>query len=371
MPFGPEGYVGKDRQRVADLTPLSEEASYQAQQASLGLQGLQDTTPLANTPQAQAGLVEGFAGQGRRVMAYQADQGMLSSSQIGQAQASTLRSRTEAELALQGSEEAVRRAAQMKWEAQERQAQASMRQLPDQATRLETDEELRARLMVGHGDNSPYSRAIDRNIATGHMERLTIVDDPFKDPRKRAEIAQRESVSATTQLRKLRPTAEQLTTQFQKTADTAYGQYSAAILGQARKQGMSESYLKGLQASLDNDKQAVMNSANRMILDITGPDPAAAASALASMYSPEKIEAVTRQRTNPLWGLLGAAAGFAVGGPGGAMVGYNLGNATGEAVGGDVSGVVPALGVAALGAYGINNYLDPGYADTTKAALWG
>jgi len=354
-------YLPSEQRRIDELSQQAEYAASVSEEAATGLTGLVDPTPFSNTPQRQAGLAEAFATQGRRVMAFQADQGMLSSSQVGMAMGATLRDKTQATIALQASEEAELRARQLKYEQMQRTSQASMRQLPDKAVRGLTPEEK----ATAERNRDPFSRQSRDPWRTRDL----VSEDPFKDERSRSDASQRETRDAIMALKRIRPTADQLRTQFQKTADQTYGQYSGAIVAQARKQGMSESYIRGLQANLDADKQAVMNQAERMITDITGPDPGAAASALATLYSPERIRAVTEQRSNPLWGVLGAAAGFAISGgnPGGAMLGYNLGRATGEAVGGDGDAAL-AVGLGGLGAYGLNEYLGPS-ADETKNTL--
>lgn len=313
-------YTSTEQKRLDQLNPLADVASSKVGESLGYLRGINNGELTTNTAAAQSLLNEKSRAQAQRVMAYQADQGMLSSSSVSRAQAALMQEKVAAKVSLQAAEEAERRSRMMKSEQLLQQSQAAIRELPDAALAMKTPEQIEK----------------DRKTTAGWVNPFTMVD-PYKTEREKAEASQREASQYIKEFQTKRPTTEQLQAAFQQTVDSAYQQGEEALIRQARARGASDSAIEGLRANLASDRQSIMNAAQQAITMLTGPDPEAAAAAMSSIYVPEQMNNIEKNRSNPFWALLGGIAGATLAGAQtgglGASEGYALGSAGGGVFG--------------------------------------
>jgi hypothetical protein len=311
-------YLPNEQKRIDQLNPRAATASSNVNESLNYLRGIKAGDLTTNTAAAQSLLNEKSRAQAQRVMAYQADQGMLSSSSVSRAQAALMQEKVAAKVSLQAAEEAERRSRIMKSEQLLQQSQAAIRELPEGAVAMKTAEQLEK----------------ERKTTAGWVDPFTVID-PYKTERDKAMASQREASQLIQDFQTRKPTTEQLQTAFQQTVDDAYRQGEEALIQQARARGASDSAIEGLRANLAADRQSIMNAAQEAITTLTGPDPAAASAALNAIYTPEQINNIENHRANPFWALLGGVTGALLGGGTveGTELGYNLGTAAGGLLG--------------------------------------
>lgn len=140
-----------------------------------------------------------------------------------------------------------------------------------------------------------------------------------------------------TTLDKNRPSPEQLQRMFSEEIQGTYAQLSKEAVAEARRLGMSDQYVSGIQRSMEADMQRAIRNSDGMVRALSSPDPASVASYLQGIYRPDFYEAAQQQRNGmPMYGIVGGLLGGAVGlaatggNPVGAAEGWGIGSGLGQ-----------------------------------------
>lgn len=137
-------------------------------------------------------------------------------------------------------------------------------------------------------------------------------------------------------LQKNRLPPEQLQSMFNQEIQRTYSQLAGEAVSEARRLGMSDHYVAGLEESMKQDMNRAMASSAQMVSSLSGPDPQATATFLQGIYRPDRYQAAEQIRAgNPLFSILAGGIGAMIGGaatgtPMGAQAGYNIGSGVGQ-----------------------------------------
>jgi hypothetical protein len=293
-PLGQE--FAKDRLQADSLLRKQSEAMDYAQRMSSG--SLMD-------PSAKVQFLESLGAAGRQQLANAANDGIIHSGALGQARRALAKKQAIGQAAIVAEEERARR------------------------EMLGRVEEMRNVTRQAYEETMPERKTVETGVS-GLTESYDV------EPEKRALYEKRDLrlQQMIANLDKARLPEEELRSRFYKEIDSTYAEASSLALNEARRLGMPEEYISGLARTLEQDKLRARRDSESLVRALSGPDPAAAAGVLQSLYTPEKVqvsEDVTNYGLPILFGLVGAAAGgLGGGGPAGAAAGWSIGSGLGS-----------------------------------------
>jgi hypothetical protein len=137
-------------------------------------------------------------------------------------------------------------------------------------------------------------------------------------------------------IQKNRLSPKQLQSMFNQEIQRTYSQVAGEAVSEARRLGMSDQYVAGLEESMKQDMNRAMASSAQMVSSLSGPDPQATATFLQGIYRPDRYQAAEQVRAgNPLISVVAGGIGAVIGGvatgtPMGALAGYNIGSGVGQ-----------------------------------------
>jgi hypothetical protein len=145
------------------------------------------------------------------------------------------------------------------------------------------------------------------------------------------------SILGTLQKNRLPP--EKLQSMFNEEIQRTYSQLAGEAISEARRLGMSDQYVAGLEQSMKQDMNRALSGSSQMVAALSGPDPQAVATYLQGIYRPDMYQAAEQLRAgNPMLSILAGGIGAMIGGastmtPQGAAAGYGIGSGVGQFIG--------------------------------------
>lgn len=252
------------------------------------------------SPAQKVDLLNSLNAARRQQLAGAAADGVMHSGALGQARRATAQKQAMASAALLAEEERLQREQTAKIQQMNTVTNEAAKDVP---TFIEQD---------GH------------NYPTFERERAI-------DVRRNNEINE---LVSTLQKKRLPPAT--LQAMFNKEIQNTYAQLIGDAVSEARRLGMDDQYVAGLEESMKQDMQRSMAGSAQMVSSLSGPDPQATATFLQSIYRQDTYEAAEQLRAgNPLISILAGGIGAMIGGaatgtPVGAKAGYTVGSAVGQ-----------------------------------------
>jgi hypothetical protein len=254
-----------------------DQVNYQTKENERQLNELNSLSPLVNTPESQRGVTKQFQGTAaapgfyRQALQGAAAVGLQHSGTLAAIQAQTVQQEALARAQLQAQEEQTRL-------TRLQQAQGVV------STLRKANEEIPKHDVLRDGLPT-YGRELG---VTG----FSPFGEEYLDDYQANEMSILHQQQAISALQKARPTEQQMVSNWGAEVSKIFDQRSPSIIARYKKMGASEDMLRGIQNSLDAEKQDAMDQVAVAARSLTGPDPAAASTTISNLFSPVNIQKI-------------------------------------------------------------------------------